>query len=366
MSERMTKKPEQGSVLPQLTNRWLGVNAVETKVEQFPASTPFTALTVNGRTVTGQSDVLPASLDATWAESGYGISQALLDANQNEANVRLALTLRDDETQMIHATLSNENPLLVDRTYVHVPTGVEATLVIDVGAADDAALYRNGTLWVDVEEDGLLHLALVHRLNAASVNNFALAFRVADGGAIDLSHVEFVDGTTNYHVAGDLAGVEAAFSEKAGYLAAGSAALDLFYDVRFHGMFTSGVVKADGALFDQSVKRFRGTLDFLEGARGAVGDETETAMLMSDEAKSIAVPLLLCHEEAVEGNHAASAGRLDENLVFYLMSRGLSRREAEAMIVASRIVPTLDAIPDEALREELRQAVYTRMGRRKG
>lgn len=364
-SVRETKTQRRGafgSVLPQLTNRWLQVNHVETEAAAYPPKRPFHGFSVNGTALAAAQDALPERLDAKWAENG-GISESLLAANR-DANVTMAYTPKAGETRMVHMALSAENPLLVDRSVIHVPTGVEATCVLDVEAADDAALYRNGSLWVDVEEDGLLHLVIVHRLNDATVNNMALGFSIADGGAIDLAHVEFAQGRTNYHVSGDLVGAESAFSEKVGYLVEGDAALDLFYDVRFHGLFSQGFVKADGALFDHSVKRFRGTLDFLEGARGAVGDETETAVLMSDDVRSIAVPLLLCHEEAVQGNHAASAGRLDENLVFYLMSRGLSRRDAEAMIIASRIVPTLDAIPDERLRDELQQAVYARMGRR--
>ena len=86
---------------------------------------------------------------------------------------------------------------------------------------------------------------------------------------------------------------------------------------------------------------------------------------MSDDARSVAVPILLCHEDAVEGNHATSAGRVDEELLFYLMSRGLSRQEAEGMIVESRMAETLDRIPDAALREKIRQAIHDRLMKRK-
>ncbi|MCI6157234.1 MAG: SufD family Fe-S cluster assembly protein, partial [Peptoniphilaceae bacterium] len=73
---------------------------------------------------------------------------------------------------------------------------------------------------------------------------------------------------------------------------------------------------------------------------------------------SVAVPLLLCHEDHVVGNHAASAGRLDEEMLFYLMSRGISRKEAEGLIVESRMIPTLDRIRNDGLRSELLQEIH--------
>lgn len=63
------------------------------------------------------------------------------------------------------------------------------------------------------------------------------------------------------------------------------------------------------------------------------------------------MPLLLAHEDDVEGNHAASAGRINEDQLFYLMSRGLSRKQAEALLVQARITPALDEIFDTEIQD---------------
>ena len=78
-----------------------------------------------------------------------------------------------------------------------------------------------------------------------------------------------------------------------------------------------------GALSDTSKKSFRGTLDFLRGAVASEGAEEDTCLLLDPTVKSISLPLLLCKEDNVVGNHAASAGQIDQNKLFYLMSRGL-------------------------------------------
>ena len=52
-------------------------------------------------------------------------------------------------------------------------------------------------------------------------------------------------------------------------------------------------------------------------------------MHLSDKAKSLALPMLLCSEEDVEGNHSASSGKADNKEIFYIMSRGFDKKSAE-------------------------------------
>ena len=59
-------------------------------------------------------------------------------------------------------------------------------------------------------------------------------------------------------------------------------------------------------------------------------------MLLSDKAKSIALPMLLCSEEEVEGNHSSSAGKIGEKELFYIMSRGFELKEAMKLLVRAK------------------------------
>ena len=58
-------------------------------------------------------------------------------------------------------------------------------------------------------------------------------------------------------------------------------------------------------------------------------------MMLSDEARGDANPILLIEEFEVTAGHAASAGQLDEQQLYYLMSRGLPRQEAEFLVESS-------------------------------
>lgn len=89
----------------------------------------------------------------------------------------------------------------------------------------------------------------------------------------------------------------------------------------------------------QRRKILRGTVDFQRGAKRGVGHESEDVLLFSPNARNRTAPLILCGEEEVEGQHAASVGRLDENKLYYLRSRGLSEAQARRLMVDARFAP---------------------------
>ena len=69
----------------------------------------------------------------------------------------------------------------------------------------------------------------------------------------------------------------------------------------------------------------------------------------------------MCGEEEVEGQHAASVGRLDESKLYYLRSRGLSESQARRLMVDARFAPAIEKIPLEELRTEVRETVARRL-----
>ena len=116
-----------------------------------------------------------------------------------------------------------------------------------------------------------------------------------------------------------------------------------------------------GVLTGSASKILRGTIDFRRGAKRGVGHESEDVLLFSPTARNRTAPLILCGEEEVEGQHAASIGRLDEEKLYYLRSRGLSETQARRLMVDARFAPAMDKIPLDALREEVRAEAARRL-----
>ena len=77
-------------------------------------------------------------------------------------------------------------------------------------------------------------------------------------------------------------------------------------------------------------------------------------LLLDDAVVNQTIPLILCEEEDVEGNHGATIGKLDEELLFYLESRGMSEEAVYEMMARARIDTIAGKIPDAGMREKIR------------
>ena len=151
----------------------------------------------------------------------------------------------------------------------------------------------------------------------------------------------------------DLQGQKSSMDAKIGYLGRDDQHIDMNYVARHQGAKTESNMEVLGILRDQAFKLFRGTIDFLHGSSGAVGNEKEDVLLIGDDVVNQTIPLILCAEEDVEGNHGATIGKLDESMLFYLGSRGISKEEAERIIAKAKIDALCSLIPDEDVRKEV-------------
>lgn len=145
----------------------------------------------------------------------------------------------------------------------------------------------------------------------------------------------------------ELLGAKSSFGADVGYLGQGSRRFDMNYAAVHKGKKTESRMDVSGVLEDESFKLFRGTIDFRNGSGGSKGDEKEDVLLLGDDVVNQTIPLILCGEEDVEGNHGAAIGRLDEELLFYLCSRGLSEEEASNVVLRARMDALCGKIGEE-------------------
>jgi len=127
--------------------------------------------------------------------------------------------------------------------------------------------------------------------------------------------------------------------------------------VNHWGQKTTSEINAAGALKDDAQKIFRGTIDFKKGSAGSVGSEQETVLMLGDGVVNKTVPLILCAEENVVGNHGATIGELDEDTLFYFESRGISRAQAENILARASIERFARTVDDEVLRAQILQTL---------
>lgn len=147
------------------------------------------------------------------------------------------------------------------------------------------------------------------------------------------------------------------FTGKMAYLAAGDQKKDINYNAIQRGRGTESRASFDGVLADRGEKSFRGTIDFRNGSVGSIGDEQENVLLLDPDIVNKTLPVILCEEEDVEGRHGATVGRLADDMLFYMASRGIDEKQAEQIMVRARLGAVLREIPDEKLQKKLRDYV---------
>ena len=108
-----------------------------------------------------------------------------------------------------------------------------------------------------------------------------------------------------------------------------------------------------GTLQDKAKKTYRGSIDFKSGCKGADGEETEDVLVLSKDAVNKSVPLILCNEEDIAGEHASTIGKLGDGILFYMQSRGLSKENAEKIMAQAKIRSVASRIEDENINEKI-------------
>lgn len=206
----------------------------------------------------------------------------------------------------------------------------------------------------------------IKKLSAVNLSNDNIARKikisVGKGARVEFISADLGRGDYSADVEIDLLGDDSVADLEAVYFGDAERKLDFNYVIRQHGKRTSANMNVRGALTDKSDKIFRGTLDFKRGAKNSTGRELEEVIILSEGTRNRSVPLMLAAEDQIDGHHAVSVGRLDEEKIFYLMSRGLDKSAAERLIVEAAFNPVIEKIPDDNLRGELLETLQSRLG----
>jgi Fe-S cluster assembly protein SufD len=102
---------------------------------------------------------------------------------------------------------------------------------------------------------------------------------------------------------------------------------------------------------DRAHSVFQGRIIVRPDAQKTDGKMMTRALLLSDEAEADNKPELEIFADDVACGHGATAGALDDNLLFYLRARGLPEKEAQALLIQAFVGEAIEGIADEALRE---------------
>ena len=137
---------------------------------------------------------------------------------------------------------------------------------------------------------------------------------------------------------------------------------DLGINMEHYAEHTDGDIKGASVARGECRTVLRPVGHIRLGAKGSSTFQRNNVLLLSSDARCDVMPVLLIDETDVAAGHAATAGQVDDEQLFYLMSRGISKAEAMKMLVEGFLSPVLSQMSLGGLDDELKRLLNLRMG----
>lgn len=280
----------------------------------------------------------------------YGLGEILQNNIIKNSNSKLNINAENEEIRIIY-NFDDDNINLTNNIVVNATK--KCKLYIVYKSNTNKECFHNGVIKINALENSKIDVVVVNTMNKNSNNFEAYENIIESNASINYTIIDIggKNSITNYY--SNILGEKAKNDLKTIYLGAENNIKDLNYIAELRGKQSFIDIDVQGALSENAKKNFKGTIDFKKGCKKAKGNENEFCMLLSEKARSIALPMLLCTESDVEGNHSTASGKVDNQELFYIMSRGLSYNEAVKLIVKARFNKILSRIEDEDLRNEI-------------
>lgn len=131
--------------------------------------------------------------------------------------------------------------------------------------------------------------------------------------------------------------------------------------VSHHAKNTTGNILNHAVVKDNATNIFNGIGYIEKGASKSNAQQSSRVLMLSEKARGDANPILLIDEDDVMAGHAASVGKVDEEQLYYLMSRGISRANAEKMLILAFLEPVVKEMPLEEIKNRLVSAIHNKI-----
>ncbi len=338
-----------------------------------PAAQTWNRLRANSLTVTvpnhADAGKVYLPLPRLFERIECGMGQEVTDYVESQAfksdfyNVP-AHTKREDPIVVAVSAAQNK----CANTGVIVREGAEATVVIaafagdagndsadggnaptssDANASADALPTSAALTRIVVEAGAKLHLIEMLGVNEGQQHLESVGLEIHQDAAVDVKQYALGGSTIGLGLTANLVGGQARLDLNNRYHATHEETLDINHLVRMRGTSTRALLTESGVLNEAAKKTLRATIDLVRGAKDAQGNEIETVMILGDDVVNKTMPVILCDEDDVAGNHGATIGSVSPEQLDYLAARGLSHQAAEQMFIRALFEDAIINAPEE-------------------
>ncbi len=185
--------------------------------------------------------------------------------------------------------------------------------------------------------------------------------RVEANGSIEWTFGAIGSKVTKNFTDLDLAGEGAVGKMSGFYFTDGSQHLDHDTQQNHLAPHTTSDLLFKGALLENSHSIWQGMIYVAPNAQKTDGYQSNRNLVLSKNAHADSIPGLEILADDVRCTHGATVGKIDQEEVFYLQSRGIPKKEAERLIVEGFFDPIMQRIPFEGVRNRFQQYIHNKM-----
>jgi Fe-S cluster assembly protein SufD len=248
-------------------------------------------------------------------------------------------------------------------TVVRVGSGASAT-VIESYVGFSGAAFTNAATVIDVDDGGSLAYHRVQTETPSASHLGHVRIRAGHDATVRCTSFTIGAGTSRVAVDASLRGDRSRVDVAGLYVPAGDDTHDHVITAEHLGSHTRSDQRFHGVVDDRARGSFTGQVIVRPGIVDVEAHQTNHSLLLTDRAESDSQPWLEILADDVRCTHGATVGRLDEDAVFYLRTRGIPEATAREVLIegfASEIVDLVDVL---ALRDHLRSRMRAKQQRR--
>jgi len=262
----------------------------------------------------------------------------------------------------LYVQVTSNGGSLYWRMVVRADEGARFTLIEDLSSAgDDVVAYTNAVVELFVEAQAKIEYVSLQNLSRETWHFGRHRALLERDSELDWVLGGFGSKRGKVWIENDLVGEGATSRVTGAYFADGDQHLDYDTFQEHAAPNTESDFAFKGALRERASAVWRGMIRVEENAQKTNAYQENRNLLLSNEAHADSIPGLEIMANDVRCTHGATLGRIDREELFYLMARGLSRAEAERLIVRGFFQDVLDRIELEPVRLALGEALEARI-----
>lgn len=259
------------------------------------------------------------------------------------------------EEMMIQTVSENQHLDIVlsgnDKTHICVKKGVEASFYVLAQNDVDA------TLTMDIEDDAKVTMLCWNESSAMKLNS---VINVGRNAVVRATYGEMSDGDVESKIVYALKGEGSDVEIKSASVVKNKKVFDI--QCIHEAPHTTGIMENYAVVHENGNYEMVDTGKIVEGAYGSQSHQTTRVLTLNNNQQSHVTPLLLIDENDVQASHATTMGQPDENQLYYLETRGLTRMQALGLITIGYLMPVARGLNNPVLEEELSKKIEAKAG----